>query len=105
MSIMCNNPAVPAAITLIVEYASFDIMLHLLSIAIIKMLNITVIAVGKAFDIIFFKKFPWILSLFGSKANKKEGIPIATSDIKLICTGSNGYSELKNKNNTAKTLE
>ena len=48
-----------------------------------KILITAVNPVGKAFDIIFFKKLPLILSLLGSKANIKEGIPIVTKLIKL----------------------
>lgn len=37
-----------------------------------------VIEEGKDFPSMFIKKFPLILSLFGSKASIKEGIPIVT---------------------------
>ena len=64
----------------------------------INILNTTVKAAGIALFIIFIKKLPLILSLFGSKANTKDGIPIVKTFIRVICIGSKGYLKFKNIN-------
>ena len=48
---------------------------------------------------------PFTLSLFGSKAKMKEGIPIHTREIRLSCIGIKGYLSFKKTNKTAKRLE
>ena len=85
-----DKPEIPVAITHSEEYAYSGIILNFTKNAITKMLIIVVRAVGIAFEIIFFKKLPCILSLLGSKASINEGIPIVTTLIKLKWIGSNG---------------
>ena len=62
---------------------SSDIFPNFNEKAIAKILIIVVKAVGIDLDITFFKKFPRILSLLGSNASIKDGIPIVTTPIKL----------------------
>ena len=78
-----TNPVTTVRITQILAYASTDKLQELLINAIIKILATVVSAVGIDFVMTFRKKCPLILSLFGSKAKKKDGIPIVTNAIKL----------------------
>ena len=45
---------------------------------------------GKALLNTFIEKFPFILSLLGSKANMKDGIPIVKQLVSVNCIGSKG---------------
>ena len=60
---------------------------------------------GKALFIILCKKLPLILSLFGSSAKIKEGIPIVSTLVNVICIGSNGYCMCINKKSIASNVE
>lgn len=78
-----NIPTVPVDITHKLEYISFATISNLLSIVNITILRIEVNAGGMALLITLCRKCPFILSLLGSNASKKEGIPIVTILIKL----------------------
>ena len=60
---------------------------------------------GAAFFKTFFKKFPFTLSLFGSKASTKDGIPIVTALARVNCTGINGYGISINRKRKARIQE
>ena len=65
----------------------------------------TVIPVGIDLDITFLKKFPLTLSLFGSKAKIKDGMPIVIVLINVNCIGTKGYAFPINKNINASIVE
>lgn len=73
----------PVEITHKLEKYSSAINPYLLSIVNDNIFIATVIPVGIALDIIFFKNLPLIFSLLGSNANKNEGMPIVIAPIKL----------------------
>ena len=60
---------------------------------------------GNAFISTFLRKLPFILFLFGSRANKNPGTPIVNILTKEICAGSSGYVNIKTADNTAKSNE
>lgn len=65
----------------------------------------TVIPVGIDLDITFLKKFPLTLSLLGSKAKIKDGMPIVIALINVNCIGTKGYAFPINKNINASIVE
>ena len=85
-----DSPQEPVKITLKLEKYLSDITLNLFNIVKIVIDRITNAAVGKDFEITFFKKLPLILSLLGSNASIKDGIPIVTTLIKVNCIGMKG---------------
>lgn len=98
-------PHRPVDMTHKLENCSSGIIPNLFNIDSANIFIATVSPVGNAFDITFFKKYPFILSLFGSNASINDGIPIVTTLIKLNCIGTNGYDSPINKNISASTVE
>ena len=85
-----SKPVYPVKITEIVKNSSILNLKIFVANMTDKMLSTTLIAAGIDLLIIFIKKLPFILSLLGSKAKMKDGIPIVNILINVICIGING---------------
>ena len=59
---------------------------------------------GKAFVIIFINNRPFILSLLGSRAKTKDGMPMVSTLVNVICIGINGYGMFINKKTMARRV-
>ena len=76
-------PQIPVPTTHKVELCSLGISSYLVKSVTIKIFKVTVNPVGKALAIMFFRKLPCMRSVLGSKASKKEGIPMVITLIRL----------------------
>ena len=77
------NAQIPVIIILKLEKYESVIILNLFNIVNIAIAIITILAVGRDFEIIFLKNLPLTRSLLGSNANIKDGIPMVTTLIKV----------------------
>lgn len=91
--------------TLRVEYSTSDkenIRIHITDIII---LSTIVNPAGMAFFRILKRNIPFILSLFGSSASIRDGIPIVNALISVYCIGINGYGAVIKINSRARSME
>ena len=84
------RPHIPVRITQIVD-VSLEGKLKTCDNNIVASISRTIImAQGRALLIILTNKFPFTLSLLGSKASIKEGMPIVNTLVRVICMGIKG---------------